>query len=175
MSESKPERIGGAARGYSWPPATTGNTLAVKHGSYVSEVRLSEDPRVRELLDFILETQPVSHPCDAGAAWRLAMVYRRLEISDAALVEADRAAAEHPTAAYADKSAWLDRLRADHDRWQSRAGKIEDQLGRNPAARAKLGLHLATARRALTVVELHEAAALEAALEIEGEIVEGER
>ncbi len=85
----------------SWPPATTGNTLAVKHGSYVGEIRLSEDPRVREWFDFIVETQPVSHPCDAGTAWRLAMVYRRLEVSDAALVEADRAAAEHPTAAYA--------------------------------------------------------------------------
>lgn len=123
-----------------------GNGFAVRHGSYA---RLSEDPRVQEWFDHILETQPVSHPCDAGAAWRLAMVYRRLEISDAALVEADRAAAEHPTAAYSDKAAWLDRLRADHDRWQSRAGKIEDQLGRNPSARSRLGLRLALAERTL--------------------------
>ena len=157
-------RVGSPARGYSWPPFEPGNGAAVKHGAY-ADLRLSTDPRVAEFVAFIFDTQPVAAPCDAGAVWRLALCYRRLELSATALDEADRASASSPVGAYADSAQWLGRLRGDHDRWLSRAASIEAELGRTPASRAKLGLDVALARRALTVVDLHQQAALEDALE----------
>ena len=45
--------------------------------------------------------------------------------------------------------------------WLRLAGQIEAELARTPASRAKLGLHLASAARQMTVVDLHEQAALE--------------
>jgi hypothetical protein len=146
-----------------------GNELAKKHGSYASALRLAEDERTRELAEAIEATQPVAHPCDAGAIWRLALGYRRLELSKAALDDADEKTAQNPLAGYTDKAAWLGRLRDDHARWLRETGRIEAELGRTPASRAKLGLHLATARRAMTLADLHEAAALEVEVEVEVE------
>jgi hypothetical protein len=155
------EGHGGPARGYSWPPFEPGNTLAERHGAYAAELRLSTHARVEELASAIRATQPVSHPADEGAVQRLALVYRRIELSAAALDEVDAALAEKPLAAYRDGVLILERLRVDHARWLREAGRIEAELARTPASRAKLGLHLALGRRALTVVELHERAALE--------------
>jgi hypothetical protein len=143
------------------PPFEPGNLAAAKHGAHVADVRLVKEPRTAEIADWVRRTQPVFAPCDDGAVMRLALVYRRLELSAAALDEIDRHVSERPGAVYTEKAAWLARLREDHDRWLSRAGKIEAELGRTPASRAKLGLHLALGRRALTLVELHEAAAVE--------------
>jgi hypothetical protein len=162
---SKPRVAGEAsglpARGYSWPPFSPGHALSERHRSYVSELKLSNDERVAELASSIAETQPVSHPADAGAIWRLALVYRRLELSAAALDDADASLAQRPLAAYRDGVGFLERLRRDHRAWLREAGGIEAELARTPASRARLGLHLALGRRALTVVELHEAAARE--------------
>lgn len=141
---------------------TAGNTVAEKHGSYASDLSLSKDKRVGELFESIRATQPVWSECDAGSAWRLALVYRRLELSAAALETADGIVAEMVGGAlsgYQARTDWLDRLRADHDRWLNAAGKIEAALGRTPASRAKLGMHIATARRSWTLSELHAAAA----------------
>jgi hypothetical protein len=161
---------GGPARGYSWNPFEPGNVVALKHGGYASSLRLAEeDPRVAELVAWILETQPVSHPADAGAVCRLALVYRRLELSKAALDEADETVTQRPLAAYVESASWLGRLRDDHARWLREAGRIEAELARTPSSRGKLGLHLATAQRALSLVELHAAAALEGeAVEVDG-------
>ena len=43
-------------------PFQVGNDMAVKHGSYRSDLRLSRDERVAELAEVIEATQPVSHP-----------------------------------------------------------------------------------------------------------------
>lgn len=155
-------RVGGPARGYSWPPFAPGNEVAKTHGSYVSEVRLSTNPVVLEIAEWIAATQPVSHEADAGTIARLAVCYYRLQRANEALEEVDRTLAERPLTAYDDHAAWLGRLREDADRWNRVADRLETQLARNPAARAKVGLHIASARRALTVVDLHAAAALEA-------------
>ena len=131
-----------------------GNAVATRHGSYSRDFNLSSEPRVIELAELIRETQPVSHPCDEGAIWRLALVYRRIELSAVALDRADEVAAE-------EGSEWQARLRDDHDRWIGRAGRIEAELGRTPTSRAKLGLRLALGHRAMSIVELHREAALE--------------
>jgi hypothetical protein len=140
-----------------------GNDASRRHGSYATEATLSRDPRVIELVGWIRETQPVVHAADEGAITRLALVYRRIELASAALDEVDKMLAGRPLAHYDDKAAFLGRLREDLDGWLSRAGSIEAELGRTPASRAKLGLHIASARRQMTVVELHEAAAAEEA------------
>jgi hypothetical protein len=144
------------ARGYSWAQFKPGNEEHLSHGSYRRAEILSANPRVAELVESIEATQPVVHPADRGAVARLALVYRRLELSAAALDEADQAVTDSPLSAYTDQAAWLGRLREDHARWLREAGRIEAELGRTPASRAKLGLHLANAQRALSLVELHE-------------------
>jgi hypothetical protein len=65
-----------------------GNEAARKHGSYSSAVRLSEDPRVAEIEEEIAATQPISHAADGGARWRLALVYRRIELSGSSKLSA---------------------------------------------------------------------------------------
>src|SRR5205807_3269309 len=96
----------------------------------------------QEWVDWICDTQPTRHPADLGACWRLARVYVRIELSGRALDEVDAKLAGRAGAAYVAGREWLARLREDHDRWLSRAGKIEAELGRTPAARAKLLLHV---------------------------------
>jgi hypothetical protein len=131
------------------PPFSPGNTAAETHGSYRSDLALSRDERVAELAESIEATQPVSHPADAGGIWRLALVYRRLERSAAALDEVDGMVAEKPTLAYGQGREWLDRLRADHARWLRAASQIEAELGRTPLSRSKLGLNVAAAQKLL--------------------------
>jgi hypothetical protein len=157
------EGVGGPARGYSWPPFQPDNDAALAHGSYRSDLRLSADERVEQLARQVWATQPVGHPADEGAVWRLALVYRRIELSAAALDATDAALAGKPLAAYDDRAAYLGRLREDHARWLREAGRIEAELARTPASRAKLGLHLALGQRAMTLTELHRLAAVEGA------------
>jgi hypothetical protein len=142
-----------------FPP---GNQAALTHGSYQADIVITTEPRTLEIFAWIEETQPVSAPCDRLTKLRLAVVYRRSELAVAAIDEADRLTAERPIAAYAVEKEWMPRLRADLDRWMSRATSLERELGRTPASRARLGLDIASARRAMTVVDLHEAAAEEA-------------
>jgi hypothetical protein len=126
-----------------------GNTVALRHGARRGDLALSREPRVAELVEEIAATQPVSHPADEGACWRLALAYRRAELSARALDAADRELAEHPLAAYRDGADFLARLRQDHAMWLRLAGKIEEELGRTPTSRAKLGLHIAQTENTL--------------------------
>jgi hypothetical protein len=89
----------------------------------------------------------VHAPCDAMTEARLAIVYRRTELAVAALDEADRHTGDRPIAGYALEKPWMPRLRADLDRWMSRATSLERELGRTPASRARLGLDLVTAQK----------------------------
>jgi hypothetical protein len=128
-----------------------GNELARRHGRWVSDARLSEDPQVAAYEQEIAETQPIGHPADAGAIWRLALCYRRVEFAAAALAEADAATEGRPMAHFVGGpvAEAVDRMKADLDRWLARASKLEAELGRTPSSRAKLGLHLAMTGRAL--------------------------
>ena len=134
-----------------------GNTVAIRHGARRGDLALSREPRVAELVEQIAATQPVSHAADEGAYWRLALAYRRAELSAKALDAADRELGEHPLAAYRDGADFLARLREDHARWLRLAGKIEEELGRTPTSRAKLGLDIAATRRQLSVIDYYEA------------------
>jgi hypothetical protein len=124
-------------------PFPPGNELARTHGAYAGEVRLSENPDVAELAEQIAATQPVTHPADAGACWRLALVYERIKLSAAALDDADRELADAPLAAYRDGAEFLARLREDHRAWIRLASKLEEELGRTPLARSRLQLQVA--------------------------------
>jgi hypothetical protein len=77
----------------------------------------------------------------------LALVYRRIELSAAALEVADRELADRRLAAYRDGASFLARLREDHRAWLRVAGRIEEELGRTPLSRSKLGLNVAAAQR----------------------------
>jgi hypothetical protein len=48
------ERVGGAARGYSWPAAEPGNTLAVTHAFY-SRIRDEDAPELEAIAEAIRE------------------------------------------------------------------------------------------------------------------------
>jgi hypothetical protein len=143
-----------------------GNGAAIRHGANVSPLRLSTDPRVAELAEQIAATQPIVHEADRGAVWRLSLCYRRLELSARALEVADEMLSDRPMAAWRDcEPEFLERLRRDHRAWLREAAQIEASLARTPASRGKLGLHIASARRALTLADLHEQAAIEVEIE----------
>jgi hypothetical protein len=126
----------------SWPPFEPGNRLAERHGGYLAAAALSSEERTKELAEQIAASQVISHAADAGAVWRLAIVYRRCERALTAVEAADQrieqAAAEGDFEAAGD--ALVEQLRRDLRGWLRLAGQIEADLGRNPMARAKLGL-----------------------------------
>lgn len=131
---------------------------AFRHGAYVKAQALSTNPRVIELADSVRETQPIEHAADEGGIQRLALTYYRIEAAARALDEADAAAQGHDAALYRDEkhSGWLGRLRADLASWMRLAGQIEAELGRTPASRGKLGVHVSQARRNLSLIERFE-------------------
>ena len=148
MTAEVAERLHGAACPcHRCVGAQPGNDLAVTHGAYRADVVIAAEPRTQEILAWIRDTQPVHAPCDAMTEARLAVVYRRTELAVAAIDEADRLAVDRPIASYAVGKDWLPSLRADLDRWMSRATSLERELGRTPLSRAKLGLDLVAARK----------------------------
>jgi hypothetical protein len=134
-----------------------GNDLAVRHGALRADAVIAAEPRTKAILAWIEETAVVGAPCDHMTELRLAIVYRRIELATSALDESDRAAGDRPVASYAGGKDWLPSLRADLDRWMSRATTLERELGRTPLSRAKLGLDLAATKRELSVIEYYEA------------------
>jgi hypothetical protein len=125
-------------------PFRPGDQPNLRHGAYVSDVRLDDDPRVQAYVDWIEATQPVSlsHPAGAGTIWLLARVYVRIERSGKALDQVDAEIGDMPAGGYGKGREWRASLRDDHERWIARASKLEEQLGRTPASRAKLLLHV---------------------------------
>lgn len=140
----------------SWPQFEERNDAAVTHSAYRVDPAIAAEPRTKELLDWIQATRPVGAPCDEMTELRLAVVYRRFEHAVAAIDEVDRTAGDRPVASYAAGQDWLPTLRADLDRWASRATTLERELGRTPASRARLGLDIAATRRELSVLEYYE-------------------
>jgi hypothetical protein len=147
------DRVGGPARGYSWPPFEPGNTAAVKHGAYVSTLRLA--PRIRELVEEAVATMPVCTPADMPAVELLAITRARIEIASAALDEYDQRFASPLEPYLAEEAPNLHRLREDLGRWTTRALRLCDALAMTPTSRARLGLDIAATRRTLSLMEYY--------------------
>ena len=133
---------------------------ALTHGAYAT---VAISPRAAELADLIRETAPVYEPCDEPALRSLAIILARVERAESALQQADAALDDGdagPLAAYDDNGVAFTRLRSDLRGWLIAAEKYFAAFGLSPGSRARLGVDVARARR-LTVVELHEQAAVE--------------
>ena len=109
----------------------------MRHGAYAL---LKLGPRVDELADVIREDVPMMRPADEVSIRLLATSLAQLERALAALEQAEPAS--------------LPSLEADAARWVGRAASLADELGLNPTSRARLGVDVAQARRALTLTEL---------------------
>ena len=138
-------RVGGPARGYSWPQAEPGNQLAVKHGSYASVVTFG--PRVDEIAACLRELVPGYALPDEPAVRLLAVMHVRIERAQAALEALDGQTDGRELGTYltadADK---LQRLRQDLLGWVNAARRLMNDLGMTPTSRARLGLDLTRAR-----------------------------
>jgi hypothetical protein len=142
-----------------------GNALHLSHGVYSAR---QIEPRAEEIVAQIEAMASWLLPTDRPMVSLLAITLARVERGSAALAEVD-AAASSDLSAYISESGGLvfDRLRRDVRSWISTSLKLATELGLTPAARARLGLDAARTKRALSLVELHEAAAAEEAEFIE--------
>jgi hypothetical protein len=109
------------------PPA--GNKRALKHGAQSVALVTA---RASEIVPALVDALPAFAECDRPAVTRLAETYVRIErayrwLDEQGLI--DDAGQVPPV---------IERL----DRWETLALGLEDRLGMNPAARAKLGLDL---------------------------------
>lgn len=137
------------------PPFERGHELSVKHGAY-SVVKLG--PRVDELADALrVEVGALYRASDELAVRLLALCVARIEAAWAAL-----------EAAAPDQHTLLDtRTRG----WVNTAGKLMNELGLTPAARARLGLDLVRTRETETLLELAERKRREGEIEAEATAV----
>lgn len=92
MSASQGPGHGGPARGYSWPPAEKGNTLALKHGTWSPRVY---EPIAQELVAAVIDERPdlVSYR-HAVEAWadaeaRAALLREWISKPDVGMVDAE--------------------------------------------------------------------------------------
>lgn len=127
-----------------------GHELSMRHGAYASPVRLGAE--VEELAAELVRLVPAYRESDGPLVNLLALALRRIIRAEPVI-----AAAEECGEADAAKT-----LREEQRRWATSATKMLDSLGMSPTARARLGLDVAMTQRALTVVELHAQAAIEA-------------
>lgn len=130
-------------------PYEPGNDAALTHGAY-AELRLSE--QAEELAPLLERLVPAFRPSDRPMVQLLALTWARLQAAAAAI---DAAGPEE-----------LPALRRDERLWAGLAARVLDQLGMSPTARARLGLDVAMAQRAITLTGLHAEAA--------GEVIDGE-
>ena len=135
-------RVGGPARGYSWPPAEPGNQLAVKHGAY-SLLQLK--PRAAELADGLwdLLAGEVQIPRMRPAVESAGMVGARFEAAMAALLEAGDAAD-------------LRRLDQDARGWARLWFRCLGMLGLTPESAVALGMQVEITKGARLRAHLDE-------------------
>lgn len=122
-------------RGYSWPPAEAGNTLALKHGALSRYVIPEADELARAVLE-AEEVAPHLTPADAPAVrdWAIAQVRAwRLAVWIEANGELDAKGNPRPA------------LKALSD-WISRASGLRARIGLDPPSRAGLAVDTLTAR-----------------------------
>jgi hypothetical protein len=164
------------------PPFPHGHTLRMTHGAGVQASTLSKEPRTLELAEVIRESQPVYLLCDEGVVQRLAITYVRIERASVALERAEQLALDREQMGATFMVDWMGELRRDIRAWMRVADALEASLGRSPASRARLALHVASAQREQTRSELLARYGSEGALvettnggdTIEGEATDGE-
>jgi len=129
-------RVGGAARGYSWPAFETGNTVSVRHGAY-ARLQLSEPAAITA--DVLRDLVPLSNDADEAIIQAFALVLEQLKCAATALEDAGSRA---------------ERLELSRDAraWTGKALAFADALGMTPTSRARLGLDLARAHSAASQV-----------------------
>lgn len=139
MTDAPLDRRSGAgpARGYSWPPATPGNTLALKHGAHSPRV---QGDRAAEVLTEVLAADP---------PWLQHVDRHELEawcFAEGQCRGLRAWLAERPPLQPNGKP-WpaSDELL----RWSRRAASHRDSLGFTPLARARLGRDTAVAHSAM--------------------------
>jgi hypothetical protein len=98
-------------------------------------LRLTRDPRHREIADAIRERVPVYSPSYEPAVSLLALVLLRLERAAAVLDDADERTQPAEAA----------RLSQDARGWANSAHRLLESLGMTPTSRARLGLDLVRA------------------------------
>jgi hypothetical protein len=145
---------GGPARGYSWPPATEGNTLATKSGFWMSPLLRPDDRgEVEEIAASIRPLMPVYRPEFEPAVeqlacriWRQRRAYR--DLSDHGVVRDGQPAS----------------VLAHLAKLESAIARDLDAFGMTPRAAVSLGLDLLRGEQArLTVTRLAAMAAEEEA------------
>ncbi len=133
---------GGAARGYSWPTATAGNTIAMTHGSYAV---LALSPVAAETADVLREMVPVYDVADEPALQAFGLILEQLKAAAAALELASAEGRREDALA----------LSRDARGWLTSALKYSEQFGMTPRSRVALGLDLVRGRAAtLTLTRL---------------------
>jgi hypothetical protein len=116
---------GGPARGYSWPPARAGNTLALKHGAH--SPRLYE-PIARDLVAAVLDERqdlaPYAHAVEAWADAEARAALLREHLANVGMLDAEGAPRE-------GLLRWL-------TRFEKRAEASRQRLGLDPRSHAEL-------------------------------------
>jgi hypothetical protein len=150
-----------------------GNQLGRRHGA---RAILALSSRAEEIREAIEEVAPVVHDSDGAILDLVSMALAQVEV--AALV-VSKSRGEQLEAVRAGQRLTAEQLQAhmrlsqDARGWTNSAGRLLDALGCTPAARARLGLDLASTRRTLSLIELHAAAAAERAeADVDGEAEE---
>lgn len=149
----------GPARGYRWPDATPGNTIAVQHGAYSSRV---VDPLARSIIEDLLASPGCpQHLKDDPERWRATLDgYGRAEAivvavsgylagQDIAAALSETTEAEEVTThrkGGSTRKTTAKRTQAALDvmhRWMGTARNYANDLGLSPAAAARMQLELA--------------------------------
>jgi hypothetical protein len=133
-----------------------GNDAALQHGGYSL---LGIGDRANEIADQVRPTMPVASVADEPVLLLLATTLARIERANAAVEAVD--AASDPLGGYLAASDSptlapdLARLRQDLRAWIGLARRLSADLGLSPRSRAALGLDIASAQRAFSIVEYH--------------------
>lgn len=126
--------MGDGARGYSWPPFERGNVVSVKHGANSDRL---VTPKADELREALAETCPWVTEVDAAAVGR----YCRAEARAVMLHDYCMTKAEGEGVDAVPRSLWQEASRAE-----SNAAKFAQDLGLDPAGRARVLRDLANVR-----------------------------
>jgi hypothetical protein len=145
------ERVGGPARGYSWPPLEPGHTLSIRHGFYASPMlREADRVEVAEICDSLRELVPCYSPAFEPALEQLACRLWRQRRAYADLSEHGLVRDGKPAPVLRDLAHLENRIARDLA-----------ELGMTPRSAAALGVDVVTAKRELSLIEYWRARELE--------------
>jgi len=120
------------ARRYSWPPFQPGNEVGLRHGIYSPR---KVDPLAAELVEMaVAQATYLAEPSYALAIWAWARAEARVQLLEEYL--ADRGGVLNDKGEPVPATVLLDQC-------ERRAGKLRNELGLTPLARARLGRDVA--------------------------------